>query len=388
MFGTQITAFALPLVAAREFNVSPFQMGLLGAAQFLPHLLLGLLAGVWVDRLRRRPVLITADLCRAGLLATIPLAALAGRLTLPQLYVVALLAGGCAIFFEIAYQSFLPSLLSRDDLMEGNSRLETSRSVAQIGGPGLGGLLVELLRAPFLLAFDALSFLISALCMWRVRTPEPERLPAVRRAIRAELAEGLRFAAGEPRLRSIAGCVATLNLAMGVMFAVYVLYLVERLEVRPNALGLLFALGSAGSIFGATLAPRLGRRFGIGPVLLTAALVSGVGVSCLALSTLLPRGPALTLVVVGQVLPAFCAPVFAVNQMSLRQVVIPNHLRGRVNAAIRFVTAGLNPAGPLIGGAVGAAFGLPAALTLSAALMLSASLWIVVSPLPRTKSLG
>src|SRR5438105_11611746 len=177
-FGSEISQLAIPLAAALVLDASPAQMGLLSAFEFAPFLLLSLFAGVWVDRVRRRPVLIVADIGRAVILGSIPVAAVLGVLRIEQLYVVGLLTGVLTVFFDVAYQAYLPVLVSREHLVEGNSKLEVSRSVAQILGPGVAGALVQIITAPFAVAIDAASFIASALCLLPIRSPEPPRVQA------------------------------------------------------------------------------------------------------------------------------------------------------------------------------------------------------------------
>src|SRR5437763_534919 len=240
-FGSEISQLAIPLAEALVLAASPAQMGLLGAFEFAPFLLLSLFAGVWVDRVRRRPVLLVADIGRAIILGSIPAAALLGILRIEQLYVVGLLTGVLTVFFDVAYQAYLPVLVSREHLVEGNSKLEVSRSVAQIAGPGVAGALVQLVTAPIAVVVDALSFVASVIFLLFIHTPEPA---PVRRAgkdgsVWSELREGLAVVLGNPLLRSIAGCPATPNLFGNAVQAIYVLYVTRQLGVQPADRGLL-----------------------------------------------------------------------------------------------------------------------------------------------------
>src|SRR5437867_8121574 len=217
LLGSSVTGLALPLAAVLVLNATPAQMGIMRAAQYLPFLLLGLFAGVWVDRLRRRPVLILADAGRALLVGSIPVAALLGVLRIDVLYVVALLVGVLTVFFDVAYLAYVPSLVPRDSLTEGNSKLEVSRSFAGMAGPALAGALVQLVTAPVALVVDAASFLVSAASLSLIRTPEPKPAALAHgRSIWRDAGEGLRIVGGHPVLRTLAGQLATMQLAGGI----------------------------------------------------------------------------------------------------------------------------------------------------------------------------
>ncbi len=267
--GSQVTALALPLLAV-TLGATPTQMGALIAIETVPFLALSLLAGMWIDRLRRRPILIATDLGRAALLASLPVAALLGRLGLPQIYLVAVGVGTLTVFFDLAYQAYLPVLVGRAHLVEGNSKLELSRAAAQIAGPGLAGVLVQLLAAPRTIALDALSFLLSACCLRAIEAPEAVPV-AARRGGRAEIGEGLRFVLGEPYLRAIVGCSATLNGFAFLQAAVYLLRATRELALPPGAIGLVSAAGGVGALVGAFASPHLVRRYGLGRTLIAGA---------------------------------------------------------------------------------------------------------------------
>lgn len=268
LVGSQITLLALPLVAALVLRATPLQMGILTAALATPALLFGLPAGAWIDRLPRRPILVDADLGRFALLGAIPLAYLMGILRLELLYVVAFLIGTFTLLFDVAYQSFLPSLLAREELVEGNSKLEMSRSAANLVGLGLAGVLVQLVTAPVAIAVDACSFLVSALTLGFVRAQEPH--PSARdksKRIWSEIGEGLRLVFGAPTLRALTGSRATLTFFNSMLEAVFVLYLVRQIGIAPALLGLIWTVGSLGFLVGAALAGRVTRRIGSGAAL-------------------------------------------------------------------------------------------------------------------------
>lgn len=232
----------LPLTAAL-LAATPVQMGLLAAAETLPFLLIGLPAGAWVDRWRRRPVMVLADLGRALVLAAIPAAWLAGWLRMELIYAVGFLAGLLTVFFDVAYQVYLPALVARDELVEGNSKLELSRSVAQLVGPGLAGGLVQVAGGPLAILIDAVSFALSALCLRGIRRREPPLAPAGRRHRAAEIGAGLRLVLGTPVPRGLAGCTATGTDSMTLLFFVLILFATRELELGPGLVGVLFSLG-------------------------------------------------------------------------------------------------------------------------------------------------
>jgi MFS family permease len=386
-FGTQISQLAIPLTAALVLNATPLQMGLLGAFEFAPFLLLSLFAGVWVDRLRRRPVLIIADVGRAILLGSIPAAALLGVLHIEQLYVVGLLTGVLTVFFDVAYQSYLPALVSREHLIEGNSKLQASVAVAQIAGPGAAGVLVQLITAPLAVLADAASFVASAMFLLLIRAPEPvpEHHAKGTSSIWAELREGLAVVLGNPLLRSIAGCTATSNLFGNAMMAVYVLYATRQLGIEPALLGIIFAAGGPGALLGSLLAGRVADRFGFG-----STIVGSIVIGALAnLLVPLASGP-LTVVAGMLMLAAFiaglCNPVYNINQVSLRQAITPDRLQGRMNASVRFIVWGTIPIGAVLGGALGQAIGLWPTLLSMALCSLLAPLWVVFSPVRQLRS--
>ncbi len=385
--GSQVTALALPLLAAVALDATPWQMGMLSAAESAPILLVGLLAGVWVDRLRRRPVLIAADLGRAAILLIVPLAGVAGGLRVELLYAVALAAGALTVLFDVAHLSYLPSLLDRDRLVDGNSRLETTSSMAQVVGPGIGGVLVKLLGAPFAVLVDALSFVVSALFIARIRAAEPAPAPPdSRQGLAAEIGEGLRVVFGHPVLRALAGCSATTALFGRMFLAVYVLYMTRDLGLGSLGVGAVFATGGVGSLVGALIAAPASRRFGPGPTLVAAAFSFGVTGMAVPLAVLVPQA-ALPMVLVAEFGQWASIIVYYVNTVSVRQALTPDRLRGRVNATARFLVGGALPLGALTGGAVGERIGLPMTLVTAQLGMLLAFLWLYFSPVRHLRAL-
>jgi MFS family permease len=379
-FGSQVTLLALPLVAAVTLRATPRQMGFLGAIEFAPFLVLGLFAGVWADRLRRRPILIAADLGRTVLLLGIPLADVFGALGMELLYIVALLTGICTVFFDVTYQAYLPVVVRRDQLVEGNSKLETSRSIAQIAGPGLAGALIQLITAPFAIVADAISFLISAGALAIIRVPESaQERHASKPRIWTEIGEGLQVVLGNPLLRSIAGSTSTSNLFSSMATALFILYATRDLGLSAGLLGVIFAAGNGGALVGALLASWITRRIGLGP-----AIVGPLALGCLGAFAAPLASGALPLVaavlIAGWSLMAFGSVVYNINQVSLRQAIVAERLQGRMNATMRFLVWGTLPIGSLIGGALGGAIGLRPTLFVSAFGGLLAPLWTLFSP--------
>lgn len=363
--GSQITLLALPLVAIRTLRAGPFEVGLLAAAETLPFLLIGLPAGVWVDRWRRRPILVATDIARAGILATVPLAYAADALTMAHLYAVALLVGGCTVFFDVAYQAYLPAVVDREQLLEGNARLTLSYSGAQVVGPGIAGVLVQLVKAPLAIAADSLSFVCSALFIGAIRTDEAT--PALdddsRPTMRRGIAEGLGYVFRHPLLSRIAVCTGLFNLFSAIGMAVFLLYAVRDLDIDPAVVGLIFSLGSIGFVLGSMAARRVARRLGVGPALVVSAAVSGIS---FVLVPLAPADAAVPFFVVALALETGAIPVYNVTQVSLRQTITPARLQGRMTATMRFVVWGTMPLGSFVGGALGHAVGLRTTLWVSA----------------------
>lgn len=377
VFGTGFTQLALPLIAVTLLGATPSQMGLLGTAEFAPFLLFGLLAGVWVDRWPRRPVLIVGDVGRALALATIPLAAALGVLGMPQLYLVGFAAGVLTVFFDVAYQAYLPALVDRRQLLEGNSRLEASRSIAQVASPGIAGVIIQLLSAPVAIALDALSYLASALFIGRIGRQEGRPDPAGRRPMLSEVREGLGVVFGSPLLRSIAACTGTSNFFGNVAGALAILFAVRELELTAATLGLIFTIANVGALLGALTAVRLGHKLGVGPTIILASL--GFAVQFVPLVFATPR-TAVPLLVAGGLVAGFANPIYNITQVSLRQAITPYRLQGRMNATMRFVVWGTIPLGSLAGGALGELLGLRPAITVGAAGGLLAFLWVLFSP--------
>lgn len=380
--GDEVTQLAIPLVAALTLEVSPFEFGLLAVLQFLPFILLTIPAGVWVDRMRRRPILIGANVGRAVLLTSIPVAFLAGWLTLWQLYVVAFAVGCLEVFFDVAYQSYLPSVVERDRLVEGNAKLELSVSATSFIGPGVAGFLAELVRPAIAIFFDAASYVGSILLLLLIRRPEtpPEAHdPATgpRPSMRQEAAEGLRYVLGHRYLRYIAACTGTLNLFGNIGGAILLLYVVQELGLTAGTIGIVLAIGNLGVLAGALLSERVGRRIGVGPTIVWSAFFSSFALIAVAVA---PRDAPVPFLIAGGFIGSVTAVIYNVNQVSLRQAITPDRMLGRMNATMRFIVWGTIPIGALVGGVLGGVIGLQATIWVGAVGAFLGFLPVLLSP--------
>jgi MFS family permease len=383
-FGSLITNTAAPLLAALVLAATPFEMGVLNAADTAAFLLVGLPAGAWVDRMRRRPLMLASDLGRAVLLASIPVAWWMGVLTLAQLIVVGLVVGVLTVFFDVAYQSFLPALVSRDRLLEGNSKLQASQSVAQVSGPAIGGWLTQLLGAANAIGINALGFLWSATCLWRIKVVEQVVVKAPDRNLRREIAEGLRFVFGNRSLVAIVSCTGSSNFFSGVTGAVGVLLLTRQLGAGPGLVGLLLAGGGVGGVVGALLSNRISTWLGQARTIWVVILLTSPFALLLPLAG---HGPLLALYALGYLVTNFGAVVYNIAQVSFRQAICPDRLLGRMNASIRFMVWGTIPLGALAGGVLGTLIGVRSTMWVGAIGDTLAALPLLLSPLRRLRDL-
>jgi MFS family permease len=394
--GTQVTNLALPLVAIVVLGASAFEVAVLGAVEFLPFLLFTLPAGVWVDRLEKRRLMVAADLGRAVILGSVPVAALEGWLSIWLLYVVAFAAGTLTVVFDISYQAIVPELVARDRLQEANSRLEISRSAALVLGPGLGGFLVGVMSAPTAIVVDALSYLGSAGFLFGLRRRHAPHAgdaqggaarpaaAAPRASLRTEMAEGLRFFAANALLRASSGSIVIQNVASQVSGAILLVFAVRELSLTAETIGLAISLGSVGVLAGAATASAVGRRIGVGPTLTVAALANAVATAFLVAST---PSTAFVLFVAWGAVAGYAGMLTNVNGLSLRQAVTPTALQGRVNATGRWINWSVIPVGSIVGGALAGIIGLRATVGVGAVLAFLAVPWLVLSPLRTLRSM-
>ena len=380
--GSMMTMVAFPLTAVLVLDASPEQMGVLAACRTAPVLVLGLLAGAWVDRLRRRPLMLASDLGRAVALASVPVAGALGWLRLEQLYVVAAAVGALTVIFDVAYQAYLPTLVGRAELVAGNSALETSSSAAEVVGPAVAGALVQAITPLWTLLFDAATFLVSAGSLALIRTREPApRPPGPRPGLWPEVRQGLAFVARDPRLRALTGCSATRSLFGGFFDALYVVFASRDLGLPAALVGLLVGLGGVGALLGAAATGRITDRVGPGRTLVGAALLAG-SLNLLVPVAALPGAPAPALLGAAQLLGDGAAIIYIVVAVSYRQTVTPDTLLGRTNATVRSLTVGAQLVGAVVGGLLAVAFGTALALLIAAVGMLLAPAWLVLSPVP------
>ncbi|MDG4823184.1 MFS transporter [Asanoa sp. WMMD1127] len=381
--GSSVSSVALPLVAVATLQASTFQVALLAAFSWLPWLLIGLPAGAWVDRLPRRPLMIVCDLLCLAVFVSVPLAWWLGTLTLTHLFVAALVTGAAGVFLQTAYQVFLPSLLAPRELPGGNARLQSSESAAHVAGPGVAGIVTQLAGAVAGLLVDAVTFLVSALCLWRIRTPEKLHR-GQRRPLRAEVAEGLRFVARDPYLRVMTLNGAAANLALIGYQAVLVVFLIREVGVAPGVVGGLVAATSLGGVLGAAGGSALGRRLGTARALLLCALVTPPFGLLLPLAA---PGPRLALGIAG--VAVLVAGVSAGNVIkgSFRQAYVPHQLLGRVTVSMQLLNYGTIPLGAVIAGALGATLGPRPTIWLTMAAVVVAGLILLCGPIRTVRDL-
>ncbi len=395
--GTAITAVALPLTAVLVLRATPSQMGLLAAAGSLPNLLFGLVAGVWVDRVRRRPILVWADIGRALLLASIPAAAWLGQLSFLYLWIVTFAAGALTVFFQIAAISVLPALVEKRDLVKANSKLSTSDALLAIVGPAAAGGLVQLLSASKVILIDAVSYLLSALALSGVTEDEPTRpkpggdeaeerdaqSPLNMESIRREIAEGIYELLRTPLLRTLTITSSLGMLAGSVTAAVQMLFLVYQLNFNPTVIGAVLACGGVGSLVGALLSGRAARILQVGRTLVLGKLLWLAG--SLLLASAAQFDDAVVAVGAALALNGLGSTLYFVNQISLRQAITSVRLLGRVTAARRFVLFGVATVGAFIGGGLGETIGLRATLFVGAAALTVELAFILFSPIRRAQ---
>ncbi len=384
--GSVVTRTAVPLVALLVLGAGPFQMALLVVSASLAVLLVGLFAGVLVDRVRRRPLLIWADAVRALLLFSIPAAYLAGALHIEQLYLVVFLEGCLGALFDSAYPAYVPTLIGVERVVEGNSKLATSASLAEIGGPGLGGGLVQLIGAPLAIVLDATSFVVSAISLVLIRSPEPTRPPRTTATpIRREIVEGLQLVSRHPVLVPLTLRSIIAHLAGSFYGVLYTIYLIQELHLDPILLGLVISAGGVGSLVGSLFASRLIGRFGLGPTLIWTA----TGASIIGVLTPLAGGPlflATLMVFVPQLLGDGLQTIEEVAELSLIQGMVPDQILGRVNATLEVFSHGIAyPIGALSAAAVAGLIGVRGGIAIGWAGMAVSILLLVLSPLPRVR---
>jgi len=386
-FGTQVGLIALPLLAVTVLNADEFQMGLLATSETLAFLIIGLPAGAWVDRMRKRNVLVVADLMRGVLLLALPAAYLLDVLTFPMLLVVAATVGVATVFFDVAYQSYLPSLVSSDRISEGNARLQVSQSAAQVIGPGLGGGLARLFGAPLVILVDAVSFLGSLVFTLRIRHREEPADKAARRPLLTEIGEGLSFVVRQALLRRIVATTGLSNLFGNVGQAMLVYFAIRDLGLGEAGLGLTLSIGAVGGLTGALAAGTVIRMLGEGRSIALPILPSVAAAALVPLAAGHGQPVAIAMLATSMAVFGFGTVIYNVAQVSFRQRLCPRMLLGRMNASVRFIVWGSIPVGAFLGALIGGHYGASPALWVSVAGQLVAVVPVLFSPLRRMRDL-
>lgn len=384
-FGVRVSRLAFPLLAVTTLDASPFEVGLVATFSTAPFLLVGLFAGVHVDRVRRRSILVLTNLARALLLAAVPVVWLTGALAIGHLYLVAFLVGVCNVYFETAHYAYVPHLIGRADLVEGNSKIESVRATAQVAGPAIAGNLIKLLGAPVALLVDALALTTSAALITRIRKREPDPKPRRGTGLLREMVDGLRFVLTHRLLRALVACTGTFNLFFAAYNAMLIVYLERVLGLHAGEIGVALSIAGVGGLVGALVARRLSGWLGQGPsIWLSAAVAPPFALLFPLLAApgwrVWAAAAAWAVVMAGIV-------VYNVNQVSLRQAVTPDDLLGRMSATIRTLVWGLLTFGALGGGILGDLVGVRLTLTLCGAGLCVAFLFVFLSPLRRMRTL-
>jgi len=383
-FTGQVSDLALPTVAVLVLQVTGFELGVLNALAFIAFPLLGLFVGVWIDRVRRKPVLVGMSLIQVVTLATIPAAFLLGVLGLNQLYAVALVMGTTTLFFDVAYQSYLPGLVSRDRVVEGNQKLQVSASAAQVIGPTVASGLMASLGAPPAVAADAFGTLAAALLLLSIRRAEPRpegSQSGTRRDFFAEMKEGIHVITSNKLLWTQAGCTGTSNLGSNIFTVALFLYAYRVLGITQGEIGIAFSMGAAGFLFGALVSRRVTAKIGLGNAI-ALSMVANLG---LLLVLLANGGTAVIVLGIAFFIGFMGVPIYNINQVSLRQIITPNRLQGRMNATMRTIVWGTIPVGAFLGGVLATGIGIVPSLIVGILISGGSALWIVLGPIFRLR---
>ena len=408
-FGSQFTGLALPLTAIIILNANYFDLGILNFLGTIPWLICGLLVGVWVDRHRKQRIMVTSNILRGAILGLIPLAAALGFITkigIPFLYAVSFSVGFLQVFFDVTYQSYLPSLVRRDQLVEGNRNLQASASTAQVTGPTIAGIVIGIVTAPIAIAIDAFSFLASALTLSRIDHEEVIEEKVLEPSVRADIKEGLHVVLSDRMLRMIAGSTGTSNFFSTALGTIFLFYLVQpspiglgvSKDLAGVTAGIIFSVASIGAIVGVFIARRAADTIGVGRAIVLSMLIGGLGSIPYYLSGSLTVSPLFTLegltvnwsmlaIMAGQFVSFIGVVVYNVNQVSLRQAIVPLRLQGRMNATMRFLVWGTIPLGAIAGGLLGTVLGGRTAIGIAVLGGSLAFLWVLLSPVRSLKKI-
>ena len=384
--GSQVTLLALPLTAILVLHASALEVAALSTAITIPNLALGLPAGVWLDRVPRRPVMVGADFVRAVVLASVPIAYAVGALTLAHLYVVAVVSGSMNVLFEIASQAYLPAVVPRAQLVEANAKLQAVTVAAQATGPSIGGVLVTLVAAPMAIVLDAASFIASGLLIGSTRGADdgPQGRP-VHMSLRHGLREGAAYVLSNPYLRALLFGHALANLALGVLWSIVIVYAVRVLGLEPATIGFVLSVGHVGGFFGAVLARRIADRAGVGRVVVGSFFLFVPATVLIASAT---TQTAIAFVTVGWILESVARSLYVVSATSVQQALVPDGLRARVTGVGTTVGTGAFPLGTVVGGIVASAFGLREAMAIAAIAAVLPFLAVAASPVRSLRDLS
>lgn len=388
LFGDQFTALAVQLIGAFTLGASGAQMGLLVALQTAAFPIFGLIVGAWIDRHRPRRIMIFGDLGRGCLVAVIPIAAVIGFLNMNLLYAVAFLHGTFTVFFDLSYQAYIPALVKRSQIVDANSKMETSRSTAAIVGPSVAGAVIRLITAPFAVVFDSVSFFISATFLGRIRRAEIVAPRKTGSTLIGEAREGIAVVFQNRSLWSIAGCTGTLNFFANLSGALFVLFLKNNLAFSGDdaalLLGFLGSIGGIGALSGALTSGRFAGKFGVGRTIVLSALISGATGLAIPLAS---RNIAVPLLSVSFYVGALMGVIYNINQVSFRQAIVPLRLQGRMNATMRVLVWGTLPLGAIVGGVIGEIYGLYVGVLVGGLGQLLGFLWTLFSPVWKLKTI-
>lgn len=386
-FGARITREGLPLAAILTLDAKPAQLGLLAALSMGPGVILGLFAGGWADRSYRRPILIGSDLIRVLMLLSVPIAAWMHWLTMPQLYVVAAVVGAASLMFAIADHAYLPGLIGRDQLMDGNTKLGVTESVAEIGGPALAGVLFRVLSPPFALLVNAATYLVSALFLFAIRTPEPppEVMPKARHPFE-DLVFGFTAIRDQPLMRPLLTMTVLQTLFSSFFAGLYLLFAIKTLGLSTPLLGVIIAVGGVGALLGALIAPRAVKWLGLGPAILWLGLAGAISAAFIPLAPATVVGGAAVLIL-GQIFGDALAVAAMIPAGTLRQSVFPPSQLGRTGAVFHVARGAMSVVGALLGGAAAQVFGVRETMWVAVAGMVVSALIPFASPLRTLKAL-
>ncbi|MEX2236006.1 MAG: MFS transporter [Dehalococcoidia bacterium] len=384
IFGSLITRAALPFTAILLLDATAIQVALLAAADLLPAFLMGLPVGAWVDRLRRKPIMIAADLGRAALLGSIPLAYVFDALIIEHLYAVALLASVCTIFFDVAYLSLLPSIVKREELLEANAKIATTQSVSEVSAFGASGWLVQAVSGPGAILIDACSFVVSAVLLRDIKVVETPPDEEDHLGMRTEIAEGMRGVARDPVLRALAISSLLMAFSSRILGGLITLFAIRELGFEPGVLGTIYAVGGVTSLLGGLSAEPVGRRFGVGPSMIAGVFLFALGMVPLSLAP--EFGVVAVAILIGGQLADGPMTINLINETTLTQALAPGKMLGRVNATMRFLGLGAMLAGILTGGILGETIGLRPTLALAAGLAFLSTVALLLSPVRTLRS--